>query len=122
MSQGVGGGRPAIEFGEREIAQVESLASVLSKAQIADYFEVTEKTFRAIEARQPEVSTAYKKGKAKAIAMVGGNLLSQARAGNVAAMCFYLKTQAGWRETEVVEHSHEPISIEIVNPYNDDED
>lgn len=121
MAQGEGGGRPPVVFDDKQIAQVESLASVLTKGQIADYFEVSEPTFRAIEQRQPEVSYAYKKGKAKAIAMVAGNLLSQAKAGNITAQCFYLKTQGGWRETEKVEHNHAPVSIEIVNPYDDED-
>jgi len=99
-NQGDGGGRPPIVFDEHQIKLVESLASVLSKKQLADYFAVSETTLRAIEARQPEVSDAYKKGKSKAIAGIASNLISQARKGNMTAAIFYLKTQAGWRENE----------------------
>lgn len=98
--QGEGGGRPMVEFGANDTAMVERLASVLTKGQLADYFGISETTFREIERRQPEVSDAYKKGKGKAIAGVAGNLINQAQNGNVAAAIFYLKTQAGWRESD----------------------
>jgi len=89
-----------VEFGADDTAMVERLASVLTKGQLADYFGISETTFREIERRQPEVSDAYKKGKGKAIAGVAGNLINQAQNGNVAAAIFYLKTQAGWRESD----------------------
>jgi len=96
--QGEGGGRPPVVFDDAKVAQVEALAAVLSKKQLADYFGICENTLREVENRQPEVSEAYQKGRGKAIAGVGSNLLTQARNGNVAAAIFYLKTQAGWKE------------------------
>ena len=75
--QGEGGGRPAVEFDDKDIAQVEALASVMTKGQIADYFGIEENTLRAVERRQPEVFEAYKKGKARAILKVSQNLLAQ---------------------------------------------
>jgi hypothetical protein len=114
--QGDGGGRPPVVFSQEQVAQVEALAAVLSKGQMADYFGLSETTLRAIEDRQPEVSDAYKRGKSKAIAGVAGNLLSQARNGNTSAAMFYLKTQAGWRETEAPQHQ-QPVTLSIVNPY-----
>jgi hypothetical protein len=82
----------------------------LNKSQVADYFDITEKTLREIEARQPEVSTAYKKGKVKQIASMGSNLVQLAKAGNVSANIFYLKTQGGWKEQEA-----EPVEIPQIN-------
>tara|TARA_R110002020_G_C15932161_1_gene743902 strand:- start:226 stop:600 length:375 start_codon:yes stop_codon:yes gene_type:complete len=102
-NQGEGGGKPPIVFDQEDVSMVEKLASVLTKAQLSDYFGISENTFRAIELRQVEVSEGYKRGKAKAIASVAGNLLNQATQGNLSAMMFYLKTQAGWREQETVE-------------------
>lgn len=96
-------GRPAVELSEEQISEVRALSSVLSKDQVADYFGVSHVTFNAIEKRQPEVELAYKQGKARAIADIAGNLIGQARQGNTAASIFYLKTQAGWKETKVVE-------------------
>lgn len=99
-NQGDGGGRPPVEFDQEQIILVEKLASVLSKAQLSDYFGISENTFRAVEERQPEVSEAYKRGKGRAIASVAGNLVNQAQNGNVTAAIFYLKTQAGWKEQD----------------------
>lgn len=109
-NQGEGGGRPMVVFDSAKVAQVEALASVLSKKQMSDYFGIGETTLYEIERRQPEVSEAYKKGKSKAIASIGTNLISLAQSGNITAIIFYLKTQAGWRETDpnevVADHSN----------------
>jgi len=113
--QGDGGGRPMIVFDETQIAQVEALAAVMNKRQICDYLGVGETTFREIEGRQPEVSDALKKGKAKAIGSVGQSLIQQARNGNISAAIFYLKTQAGWRESEQ-EQGNQNITLQIVRP------
>ena len=40
-NQGDGGGRPVIVFDDTQIAQVEALAAVLSKKQLADYMDVS---------------------------------------------------------------------------------
>ena len=113
--QGDGGGRPMIVFDEAQIAQVEALAAVLSKKQLADYMDVSETTFREIEARQPDVFDAYKRGKAKAISKMGRSLIMQAEDGNVSAAIFYLKTQAGWREADQDLGNHN-ITLQIVKP------
>ena len=102
-NQGDGGGRPARVFTPEEVTELKALAAVLNKAQLADYFGISEKTLREVESRQPEVSTAYKNGRAKSIAGVANNLINQAINGNTSAAIFYLKTQAGWKETSVQE-------------------
>lgn len=99
------GGRPQKKLDEKQIAQVEALAAYLSTEQIADYFKIARNTFAAICERQPEVFEQYKKGRAKAIGNIAKSLISQAQAGNTTAAIFYLKTQAGWKETQGVEHS-----------------
>ena len=105
------GGRPAKVLSETDVIKLEALACVLTKSQVADYFGMTEKTLRAIEGRQPEVSTAYSKGKAMAIADVATSLYDQAMAGNIQAAKFYLKTQAGWREHETTAATASPDNI-----------
>lgn len=72
---------------------------------MAAYFGVTEKTLRAIEQRQPEVFTAYRRGRARAIADIGSALYQKALNGDIRAMQFYLKTQAGWRGKKRLELS-----------------
>ena len=99
------GGRPIKELTEIDAIQTEALAAVCTKAQIAEYFGMTEKTFRAVEERQPEVSTAYRTGRAKAIANVGSVLYEKALSGDIRAVQFFLKTQGGWTETSHVELS-----------------
>ncbi len=99
------GGRPIIELTESQVREVETLAAVLNQDQIADYFGIASNTFAAIRERQPEVFESYKRGKAKAIGSIGSNLIAQAKSGNVSAAIFYLKTQAGWKETTNVDLS-----------------
>lgn len=99
----VKGGRPVKVLTETDVTKLEALACVLTKSQVADYFCMTEKTLRAVEERQPEVNTAYRKGKAMAIASVATSLYDQAMAGNFYAMKFYLQTQAGWSEKRALD-------------------
>lgn len=114
-NQGDGGGRPIIIFDDTQIAQIEALAAVLSKKQLADHMGISDTTLREIEGRQPDVSDAYKRGKAKAISRMGQSLIMQAEDGNTSAAIFYLKTQAGWRETEQEQGNHN-ITLQIVKP------
>ena len=117
-NQGDGGGRPPVVFDSDQIAQVRALASVLTKSQMADYFGISENTLRAVEDRQPEVSEAYKKGRSEAIFDISQNLMSQARDGNTTAAIFFLKTKAGWRETDAPQNL-QPITLNVVNPHGD---
>jgi len=111
--QGEGGGAKKIVFDESQIEQVEKLAALLNKGQLCDYFGIAENTFRAIEARQPEVLEAYKKGKGKAIASVAASLLKQAQKGNMTAAIFFLKTQASWKEEQPEAQEIPPINIVV---------
>lgn len=99
------GGRPAVVFDEVMTRQYEELASVLTKAQCADFFGISLTTLKEIEKRQPEVYDSYKRGKSQAIANVANNLVKQAKDGNMSAAIFYLKTQAGWSETQKLDVS-----------------
>jgi hypothetical protein len=98
-------GRPRKSLTDEQKAQVEALASVLSQDQIADYFGITRPTFVAIMDRDPDVLLRYKRGKARAIKDVSQGLLQKALQGDTVCMMFYLKTQAGWRETNRVDHT-----------------
>ena len=98
-------GRPPAILSPKQVDQVEALAAVCTKAQMAAYFGVTEKTFRAIEQRQPEVFTAYRRGRARAVADIGSALYQKALEGDIRAMQFYLKTQAGWNDKSPLELS-----------------
>lgn len=92
--------RRPIELTEDEIATVESMAAKFTQKQMADYLGIGESTFREIMNRDERVSSAYKKGKSKQIAKVAGWLFDKCEAGDTTAIIFFLKTQAGWRETD----------------------
>lgn len=104
-NQGDGGGRPLTELTEEQKNQVEKLAAVLSTEQLADFLGIGRTTFYAIMDRDVEVSERYKRGRAAAIGGVAKNLIQKAMSGDNAAMMFYLKTQAGWKETQNVNHT-----------------
>jgi IS30 family transposase len=90
---------------DEEREQVEKLAAYLSQEQIADYLGIGKTTWFAIMSRDPDVSERYKRGKARAIGTVAQGLLQKARNGDTASAIFYLKTQAGWRETHHLDHT-----------------
>ena len=98
-------GRPKKALTDEQVAQVEGLASILSQDQMADYFGISRPTFAAMMDREPEISLLYKRGRTKGIAAVAQGLLQEARNGNMTAAIFFLKTQAGWRETQNVDHT-----------------
>ena len=98
-------GRPFKTLGPAQMAEVETLAAVLSAEQMADYFGIGRTTFFALMGREPEIAERCKRGKARAIGTIAQTLISKARAGDTASMIFYLKTQGGWRETQAVEVS-----------------
>jgi hypothetical protein len=50
------------------------------------------------------VAARYKRGKARAIGVIAQGLINKARSGDTTSMIFFLKTQAGWRETGRLEH------------------
>ena len=120
-------GRKPKTLTTEQMAQVEALAAYLSQDQIADYFGTTRTTFAAMIERDEEISVRYKKGKAKAIGAVAHGLLQRARNGDTTSAIFYLKTQAGWRETNVIDHqssdgSMKPNLIEFVAPQIEKDD
>jgi hypothetical protein len=97
-------GRHPICLTEAQKAEVETLAAVLTAEQVADYFGIGRRTFYAMMERDEEIAARYKKGKARAVGSIAQGLISKARSGNVTAMIFFLKTQAGWRETSQIAH------------------
>ena len=107
--------RKARVLTNQELVQVEALASVLTTEQIADYLGMARQTFYDIMQRQKAVAVHYKRGKAKAIGFVSQGLLKKARDGDTSSAIFYLKTQAGWKETTVHENK------DVANEFSDEE-
>ena len=107
--------RPPRVFTAEEIAECQRLAPALTKQQLADYFGCCDNTLRAAMQRQPELSEAYRKGKALAIAQMAGSLQMKGLEGDVAAAKFWLSRQAGWTETKRTELSGrdgDPIEVD----------
>ena len=111
-------GRRAIELTDEQRGEIETLAALLTQDQIGDYLEVSRTTFRAIMERDEEIAALYKRGKAKAIAHVAKGLLQKARSGDTVSSIFFLKTQAGWRETDRLEHAG-GLTINVVDRSDD---
>ena len=95
--------RSPLELTPAQKAEVETLAAVLTTEQISDYFGIGRRTFYAMMERDEEIAARYKKGKARAIGAIAQGLIAKARGGDTTSMIFYLKTQAGWRETQQLE-------------------
>ncbi len=122
--QGEGGGRPKVKLNEEQLDTVLKLAPYLTVEQLSGVLGISRKTFFNIMERDEEVFTLYKKAKGEAIASVANNLVMQAQNGNTSAAIFYLKTQAGWKETdrhEIVGDEEQPFvwKIQVMNNKKD---
>lgn len=113
-------GRPLATVTEAQRAEVETLAAVLNAEQIADFLGIGRTTFFALLNRDPDLSERYRRGKARAVGAVAQSLVIKARAGNVPAMIFFLKTQGGWRETvEVARAEPQPRDVIDLSGFSD---
>lgn len=120
-------GRPAFEFTEKQIGKVEDLAAVMKQAEIADFFGISDRTLRRTFLRDERVMAAYRRGRARAVARLGTDVLRDARGLTPGisdreqrkAREFYLRTQAGWSEKAALELSGPeggPIETRDVSP------
>jgi len=95
--------KPKIQI---DLAKVESLAANgLTHEQIAAALGISESTLTKRKKENTDFTDAIKKGKAKGIALVTNKLMESIKGGNMTGMIFFLKTQAGWKETTVQEHT-----------------
>ncbi len=95
--------KPKIQI---DLAKVESLAANgLTQEQIAAALGISESTLHKRKQENTEFTAAIKRGKAKGIALVTNKLMESIKGGNMTGMIFFLKTQAGWKETNVQEHT-----------------
>lgn len=93
--------KPKIEI---NLQQVEMLAANgLTQQQIADSLGISVSTIESRLRENEEFKDAIKKGKAKGIALIANQLFEKAKSGDTTSIIFYLKTQAGWKETQAVE-------------------
>ena len=104
--------KPKIQI---DLAKVESLAANgLTQEQIAAALGISETTLHQRKRDSADFAAAIKRGKAKGIALVTNKLMESIKGGNMTGMIFFLKTQAGWKETNVQEvtgANGDPISL-----------
>lgn len=107
-----------------DLKQVESLAANgLTDEQIASALGISRTTLSNRKRENEQFVLAIKRGKAKGIALVTNKLMESIKGGNITGMIFFLKTQAGWKETNVQEHTgangtetqNQKIIIEVVD-------
>jgi len=90
-----------------DLKQVESLAANgLTDEQIASALGISRTTLSNRKRENEQFVLAIKRGKAKGIALVTNKLMESIKGGNMTGMIFFLKTQAGWRETSVQEEEN----------------
>ncbi len=95
--------KPKIQI---DLKQVESLAANgLTDEQIASALGISRTTLANRKRENEQFVQAIKRGKAKGIALVTNKLMESIKGGNMTGMIFFLKTQAGWKETNVQEHT-----------------
>lgn len=93
--------KPKIEI---DLDKVEALAANgLTQQQIADSLGISESTLYERKRENTDFAEAIKRGRAKGIAVVTNALMKKVKEGNVTAMIFFLKSQAGWKETQSVD-------------------
>src|SRR6187200_3105883 len=93
-------GRPPHEpdAGTRRLVEHHAAIGTLHKS-IAKLLKISLNTLKKHYAEELEL------GLARANAVVGGTLFSEAKKGNITAAIFWMKTRGGWRETAKIEHS-----------------
>jgi hypothetical protein len=75
--------------------------------QVAGYFKISVDDFLSLQKKDERVLRAYRKGRAHGICKVAERLFKLIDSGNLAAIMFYLETQAGWSKTPLVETEKE---------------
>lgn len=100
----------------RQIVQLHATIGT-SQEVIADILGIDAKTLRKHYRTELDHATA------QANATIGGALFNKAKGGDTAAMIFWMKTRAQWRETQVVDNTSsdgsmtpQPTIIEFVAP------
>ena len=102
----------------RQTVQLHTMVGT-NQTDIARVLDIDEKTLRKYYRDELDLA------KAKANATIGGALFNKAKTGDTSAMIFWMKTQAGWRESTNIDHTTNGESINrvervIIDPTNTD--
>jgi hypothetical protein len=82
----------------RQLVQLHSMVGT-PQATIADILGIDDKTLRKYYREELD------QAEARANATIGGALFNKAKSGDTAAMIFWMKTRARWRETTNLDHT-----------------
>lgn len=103
-----------------QVQELKTLGAFMTMEQAANYFGFKDRgTLSRILEENPDYKALWKQGKAKAIAMVSSKLMQLCQTGDRASIFFFLKTQAGWRETSQVDHTSSDGSMSPKGPVID---
>lgn len=95
-------GRP--EIAKLDVKKIEEMAGKgLSQEQIAASLGISPGTLASQKKKFEDVEKAILIGRAKGIHQIANSLFLSAIEGNTTAQIFFLKTRAGWKETQVTE-------------------
>lgn len=90
---------PSLVITPETLKEIERMSGLgLTQNQLASYYGISRVTWHKMKNKDERLNFVVKKGKSKAIEIVAGKLMEKINAGNLSAMIFYLKTQAGWTE------------------------
>lgn len=106
------GGRPKFEPTDEERKLVENLSGAgVPVKSIATLVRdgIDDKTLMKHFRRELDV------GKARANATIGKTLFNQAVGGNISAAIFWAKSQMGWSEKQIIDHSFTSGDINLTN-------
>jgi len=95
-----GPGRPKVEVTEEQRQKVRALSAAgVPQKMIARIVKVSDKTL----AKKFSDELAITQSEITGIAM--GKLLTKIQAGDLGAICFWMKCKAGWMERRAIEHT-----------------
>jgi predicted transcriptional regulator len=92
--------RKRIVLSDKDVALIARKGAHMTVEQIADMLGITNATLRRRIADDVRVMSAYKKASGKKISFAISQLMKLIAEGNPAAIMFFLKCRAGWRETD----------------------
>lgn len=103
---------------KKELKLIETLVSNGVRLDaIANSFGISGRTMAQRKLDVPSLAEAFNKGKATGETLVAGKLWKMIEddkhKGHVAAVFFYLKTQCGWSETQIVEEKKRPGKLKV---------
>jgi len=120
MSQGEGGGRPFIEISLDELEKLSRLNCTVE--EIAAFFNVSKRTIEYRMENDPDFKEMVERGRSNGKLSVRRKQFQHLEENSVPMAIFLGKVLLGQRETVEQINDHQPIQIEIINPYDNDGD